>query len=125
MSLPTEIEMIIISFTPEFHLGLVCKTWRKKIRTIRKNASDAIGKWYHHRKVPENIGTVQELVRYMVVHYPTEYFLSYPEFAVKKLGLNEDILTTIPLVEYRKKSDVKSWILGMPISLNEWLFVGI
>lgn len=128
MSLPDELELNIISFVPEFHLGLVCKTWKKEIDTIRKTAVNAIGKWYRPRRITENWNNVQEFVRYMVVHYSHkyyEYFRKYPEFTVKKLGLNKELLSIIPPIEKRKRSDVQKWMLNMPISLNDWDYVGI
>lgn len=125
MYLPYELQRDIISFVPEFHIGLVCKNWKKEIDTIHKTAANSIGEWYRTRRITENLNNVNELVRHMVVHYPYEFFITYPEFMVGKLGLNEELLSIIPPIQYRKRSDVRDWMLNMPFSLNDWFYVGI
>lgn len=125
MSLPYELELNIISFVPEFNMGLVCKIWKKKIDTIRKTAVNAIGKWYRPRRITENWNNVHDLVRHMIVHYPDEFFLPYPEFTVGKLRLNEELLLILPPIQRRKRSDVRNWMLNIPIELDDWFYVGL
>ena len=122
MYLPPELQYHIISFYPCGDLKPVCKDWNDEIKIIHKYAANTIGNLYI--KVSENYTTIEEMVRYYVVHYPNEFFIVHPEFAVKKLDLNEDLLSILPPPEDRKRSDVRNWMLNMPISVDDWNFVG-
>ena len=137
MSIPQEIELYIISFIPFSELELVCKDWKNEIKSIRKKSLLIIEKFYLKNKIKNylktNIDILSsqyyfktniDLIRYLCVNYESEYFLPYPDFAVSKLGLNQDLLTLLPHLKDRKRSDVKTWMLNMPISLSDWMYVG-
>jgi hypothetical protein len=125
MELPVEMELNIISFAPEHQMGLICKAWQEEINAIRKNAVDTIGKWYRPRRSTNDYNTVTAFVRHLVINYPNEHFLLHPEFTVRKLGLNPKILTVLPPLPIRKRSNVRDWILNVPISFSDWIYVGI
>ena len=125
MELPLELELNIISFVPDQKMGLVCKAWQKEINGIRKNAVDTIGKWYLSKRSTNDYDIVASMVRYLVVKYPKEYFLEHPEILVVTLGLNPEILTVLPPLPYRKRSEVRDWMLNVPINFSDWIYVGI
>lgn len=125
MELPTELEMNIISFVPEHKMGLVCKEWLSEINAIRKRYANFIGEWYRPIRSTNNYDNVTTMVRYLVIHYPDEYFLSHPEYAVQSLSLNPELLTTLPPISTRKRSDIRDWMLTVNISFIEWTYIGI
>lgn len=124
MALPPELQYMVLSFVPQSEFIPVCKDWKNEIQNIQKNAADKIGSWYKTRKVSENYDTVPEMVRYFVVHYPEHFFLKHPEFTVSKLRLNGELVTVLPSLDVRRRSEVRDWMLNMPIELNEWYYVG-
>lgn len=123
MFIPSELQYKIISFIPSGELCLVCKEWNEEIKNIQKEYVDMIGLWYKKRKVHEYHIKLSGMVRYYVVHYPKEFFISYPESIVRKLGLNTDLLSVLPN-DNRKRSQVRDWILNMPITVSDLVFVG-
>ena len=124
MALPPELQYMVLSFVPQSEFIPVCKGCENEIQNIQKNAADKIGSWYKSRKVSENHDTVREMVRYFVVHYPEDFFLMRPEFTVLKLGLNEELVTVLPSLVGRRRSEVRDWMLKMPIELEDWIYVG-
>ena len=124
MALPPELQYMVLSFVPQSEFIPVCKGWENEIQNIQKKAADKIGSWYKPRKVSENYDTVPEMVRYFVVHYPEDFFLMYPEATVLKLGLNEELVTVLPSLVGRMRSEVRDWMLNMPIELEDWIYVG-
>jgi hypothetical protein len=50
------------------------------------------------------------LIRHYTLHYPNEFFLSYPKFTVIKLRLSKDILNNLQPLGNRKKSEVINWM---------------
>ena len=124
MALPPELQYMVLSFVPQSEFIPVCNGWENEIQNIQKNAADKIGSWYKTIKVSENHDTVREMVRYFVVHYPEHFFLKHPEFTVSKLRLNQELVTVLPSLDVRRRSEVRDWMLNMPIELNEWYYVG-
>lgn len=124
MSLPSDLEYIIISFVPQSEYLTVCKSWNREIKSIQKKSANIIGKWYNRKIVISDFSNTRDLVRYFIIHYPEEYFITYPEFTIKKLNINPYLLTLLPKLVNRKRSDVRDWMLNMPISLDDWLHVG-
>lgn len=124
MALPPELQYMVLSFVPQSEFIPVCKGWENEIQNIQKKAADKIGSWYKPRKVSENYDTVPEMVRYFVVHYPEDFFLMHPEVTVLKLGLNEELVTVLPSLVGRMRSEVRDWMLNMPIELEDWIYVG-
>lgn len=125
MYLPSEIQYKIISFSHNLKMSFVCKNWNREIKIIRRKYANYIGLWYSNKRVNSFYNDIKQMVRWLVVKYPESSFLQYPEFAVYKLRLNPFLLDILPDIENRKKSDVKSWMLNMPITLDDWEFVGI
>lgn len=124
MCIPTEIQYMIISFIPEGEFRLVCKDWNNEITNIQKEYANIIGLWYKKRKIHEYHIKLSDMVRYYVINYPTEFFISYPESIVRNLGLNNDLLSVLPNQNIRKRSQVRDWMLNMPITMSDLLFVG-
>lgn len=123
MDLPSELVYMVISYNPRPKFRQVSKNWKNEIDTIRKPV-ETIEKWYKKRKARDDYDTIKELVRWYVVHYPNEFFMTYPEFTVNKLRLNNTLLDVLPPLDTRKRSDVRDWMLNMPISVNDWANVG-
>lgn len=123
MSIPDELEYIVISFLPENTLQFVCKRWNNEIKSIRKNAVNLISRWWYSKRIG-NVFNEKNMLRYYIVHYPRELFMTYPEFTVKKLGWDLELLDLIKPVESRKKSDVCTWMKNMPLSFDDWVSVG-
>jgi hypothetical protein len=126
MYLPKDLHNIIISFVPQSDFIYVCKDWAKEIKSIRKKAVNIIGEWYKSKRAIDNFNNVKDMVRYYVIHYPNDFFLMYPETTVLKLGLTEECITVgvIPKLVNRKRSEVRDWMLNMPIDLEDWSYVG-
>lgn len=124
MDIPPEIQYMIISFLPSSSLKLVCKNWANEIKIIQKRAVGIIGKWFYTKRIPKNPSTLYELIRCYTANYPTEQLMAYPKFAVRKLYLNEDLLDVLPPMETIKRSDVITWMKNMPLTYNEWCYVG-
>jgi hypothetical protein len=124
MVLPPEIVYKIISYVPQTSFRGVSKDWKSEIDYILGKSVKKIEKWYKNRKTQDDYNTIKELVRYYVVHYPDEFFIRHPEFAVKKLGMNISLLDVIPSQPTRKRSDVRDWMLNLPIQVNDWAYIG-
>ena len=86
MSVPPELQYMIISFVPQSKFIPVCKNWAGEIKSIQKKAVDKIGSWYKRRVVNIIYCTVPEMVRYFVIHYPKNLFITHPETSVKKFA---------------------------------------
>jgi hypothetical protein len=119
---------MIIEFVPYSSFRTVCQDWNAEIKKIQKKAANIISVWYNLKKSSftesEDSGTVPELVRHYVLHYPNEYFMVYPEFTVSKLHLPPIVLAVLPPLDHRKRSDVRDWMMNIPLTLNEWKYVG-
>lgn len=125
MALPQELQNMVIAFCPYSSLLTVCKDWNTEVKNIQKKAVATIGSWYKKvHVIPDIYVSVKNMVRNFVLYYPKNFFIEYPEFTVHKLDLNYEILTIIPPIEYRKRSDVRDWMLNMTIDLDDWLYVG-
>lgn len=125
MSLPLELQFLIISFTPETDLKSVSREWNDEIKIIQKKAVDKISNWYYKNRPHEYwAGNVNRLIRYYVINYPDDEFMVYPEFTVDKLRLNHELITVLPVLGSRRRSDVRDWMLNLPIGINDWMYVG-
>jgi hypothetical protein len=124
MSLPYDLQYIIISFGPRSGFITVCKNWAEEIKNIQQKATNTIGKWYKPKRVMEKFYTVPEMVRYFVIHYPDKFFLRHPEATISSLGLNEQLTTILPPLVNRKRSEVRDWMLNIPIGFEDWMVVG-
>lgn len=128
MELPTDILYIIINYLPTTGNKLVCKKWKSEIDYIFKRSSNIIGNWYNKIKCHslKNFGehiNVEDLIRNMIIHYPNELFICYPEKVVKCYDLNNNILSVLPKIIERKKSDVKYWLLCMPLIIRDFRYI--
>jgi hypothetical protein len=124
MALPSELQYMILSFVPQSEFIPICKNWAEEIKSIQKKAVDKIGSWYKLKKLREDYDTVHEMIRYFVLYYQHDFFLMLPEFTVLKLDLNQQLIDVLPDLVGRKRSDVRDWMMNMPIDLDEWLYVG-
>lgn len=123
MYLPVELQYMILSFVPYSKLRIICKDWDEEVKNIQSTSVTTISKWFRLKRVNDEYNDVRSLIRYYVIHYPDEYFLKYPEFTVRKLGLNPELLI-LPNLKNRKRSDVRDWMMNIPISFSDWIFVG-
>lgn len=123
MYLPPEIQYMIIELIPHSNYLTVSREWNSEIKNIQKKAANTIGAWYK-KKSKYMYNSVPHLVRYYVIHYPDEFFIGYPEFTVSKLNLEEELLSVLPPIKDRKRSDVRDWMLNIPLDLHDWIVVG-
>lgn len=130
MYLPSDIQHMIVEFIPCSEYLTVNRKWNTKIKSIQKKAANTIGTWYKKKMLKtrgeseHNYSSVQQMVRNYIIHYPDEFFIGYPEFTVFKLDLEDDLLSVLPSPINRKRSDVRDWMLNIPIDLEDWMFVG-
>ena len=116
MSIPIELQYIIISFIPQSSsLVTVCKEWNNELKNIWKKAVNRIGLWYKKRilSLYTEYVTIKSNIRYYVLHFNEEHFIEYPEFIVVYFHLNEELLDTLPSIMVRKRSEVRDWILNI------------
>ena len=125
MHLPTEMMNIIISFSPQSGFLTVSKEWEKQIKNIQKKSANIIGSWYKKRLSGFGRQSVKEKVRYAIVHSPEKWLTHYPEFIVHGLDLTEELLTVLPRIKNRKNSDVRNWLINLPIDMDEWRYIEI
>lgn len=125
MNLPTEMTNIIISFLPQSGFLTVSKEWEKQIKNIQKKSANIIGSWYKKRLSGFGRQCVKEKVRYAIVHSPEKWLTHYPEFIVHGLNLTEELLTVLPRIKNRKNSDVRNWLINLPINMDEWRYIEI
>ena len=113
MTIPLELQYIVISFIPQSSVYLVCKDWNNEIKNIQKNAVNIIGLWYKKKLITFQYFSVRNIVRYYIICCPEENFIEYPEYIVTNLRLNECILSVLPSILLRKRSEVRDWILNI------------
>ena len=123
MDLPTEMRYIIISFVPQSRFLTVCKEWKNQIKNIHKKSANIIGSWYKKRISILESESVIDIVRYYIIHYPEIWFIDRPEYIVSNLGLTEELLTVLPPGTYRKRSEVRDWLINMPIDIEDWKWI--
>lgn len=123
MSLPPELQYNIMSFIPFSPLKSVCKEWGKEIDNIQKKSVDVISEWYWKRRVQhQDYGLdIKTMIRNLVLYATNESFLTLPEAIVYILGLNDVLLDVIQ--PRLKKSDVRDWMINLPITLDDWYLV--
>ena len=126
MSIPNEIEYMILEYIPDSLLCSVCKSWNENIKNIRKKAVRLIENWYYSRlfKNTHRYNSVGNIMRYYVLYYPSEFFMMEPELIVSRLRINKSLLDLLPEHQYRKKSDVRNWILSLPLDLTDFIYLG-
>jgi hypothetical protein len=118
MSIPVDLQYMIISYIPQSELKYVCKKWNKKIQKIQKDALNVIGVWYP--KIYNKYSTIEEMVRFAVIYVDYLIFIIIPELTVYNLRLNDGLLTILPSIKHRKRSDVRAWMNNVPLTLEEW-----
>jgi hypothetical protein len=123
MDLPTEMRDIIISFVPQSRFLTVCKDWKNQIKNIQKKSANIIGSWYKKRISILESESVIDIVRYYIIHYPEIWFIDHPEYIVSNLGLTDELLTVLPPVTYRKRSEVRDWLINIPIDIEDWKWI--
>lgn len=71
-----------------------------------------------------NFNSVDDLISYYYYAYPTEHYINYPEFTIRKLRLDNVLLNSLPSVNVRTRNDIKNWMRNMNITVNDWTYVG-
>lgn len=68
----------------------------------------------------------EELVEYYFKEYPLKHYLTYPEFTVKKLNLNKNLLNGLDNnVEKRSREDIRNWMTeNDKITFEDFIWVG-
>jgi len=69
--------------------------------------------------------TYEEAVEYYYVNYPDKHYLTLPEFTVKKLGLEQNVLNSLNNnPEFRNRENIRDWMKSLNITLDDLYFVG-
>lgn len=68
--------------------------------------------------------SAKALIASYYLHYPTEFYLKYPEFVVHKLQLDKKILNGLPKVENRKREHIRNWMFHSKLTLEQFKEVG-
>ena len=113
MTIPLELQYIVISFIPQSSVYLVCKDWNNEIKNIQKNSVNIIGLWYKTKLIKSQYFSTRNILRYYIICCPEENFIEYPEYIVINLRLNKCILSVLPSISLRKRSEVRDWILNI------------
>ena len=73
----------------------------------------------------EQFYNIDDGIKYYYNYYPDKHYLSYPEFAVKKLGLNTNILNKLNKdISKRSREDIRDWMINSKITYEELIYVG-
>ena len=67
---------------------------------------------------------LNDIIDYYYYAYPNKYYMNYPEFAVAKLRLEPELLSSLPELQIRTREDIKNWMQQYHISLDDFLYVG-
>ena len=68
--------------------------------------------------------TSEDLVEYYYHVYPNKHYFNYPEFSVKKLGLDKNSLNTLPTKNERQRADIYRWMKSQKLSVEDWMYIG-
>lgn len=78
-----------------------------------------------HTNDDEPWKTYDEAVEYYYNNYPEEHYFTFPEFTVKKLGLEQNTLNSLNNnQEFRNRENIRDWMKSLNITLNDLYFVG-
>ena len=124
MSLPSELQYKIISFSPNSQFRLVCRIWNQEIRDIHKKSVSVIENWYYNKRIQKIPNNSKDFIRYYVVYYPHHMFIAFPELIVLKFNINTEVLSVIPPLHNRQRSHVRDWLWNIPLELYEWIYSG-
>ncbi len=125
--LPYDMEYEIISYIQtDTALPLVCKRFYAELKKSKQVAAKRILYWYRKNRVDENSWSFIKLMRRKFIIYTKEMILEHPEFVIRKMQLEEDLLDTLPPIATRTKRDVKKWYISTRhiISDDWWKYVG-
>lgn len=68
--------------------------------------------------------SAKALIASYYIHYPNDFYLKYPEFAVHKLGLDKKILNGLPKIDNRRREHIRNWMFHSKLTLNQFQEVG-
>jgi hypothetical protein len=69
--------------------------------------------------------TFEEGVEFYYKYHPTKFYLSYPEFIVTKLGLDEKILDILEKdISKRTREHIRDWMKTISLSYDDLNWVG-
>ena len=69
--------------------------------------------------------TFEEGVDFYYKYYPNKFYLSYPEFAVTKLGLDNKILDILNTdISKRSRENIRDWMKISTMSFDDLNWVG-
>ena len=68
---------------------------------------------------------LEEAIEDYYLYHPIEYYLKFPEFAVKKLGLETNLLDTLNKdINKRTREDIRQWMKDSKLTFQELIYVG-
>lgn len=134
--LPEEIIYIILcKYSIHFIEPTVCSYVYKIKKEYQNKYSSKIVNWYRYNRLNEefvnnyiHLLSKKNLVRFYILHYPTEYLMQYPEFMVNKCNYPSYLLNDLKTINKRegerKKSDVLSFLKQPEITTDDLYFTG-
>ncbi len=95
----------------------------EKKHLLQKVSAKIIQKWFRkYRKI--NPDSYSGMIRIMFLEYTDEYMFRYPAFAVYKMRAIRTINNTSSVPNFRRRSDVRRWILTN-LSESDLAYIGI
>jgi hypothetical protein len=68
---------------------------------------------------------IEEGIEFYYKNYPDKYYLTYPEFAINKLGLEKNLLESLNNdVKKRTREDIRNWMMDSKLTYQELIYVG-
>ena len=122
-TLPLEIEYEIMSFLHDNNIPCVCKYWKEESDRYKK-AAGTISDWYSFRKLDLDYRNKNDFIRDMIINYPPDKFIKYPETTVFLMGISKEIVDALPPINIRKRSDVVEWMRILPVDYSDWVALG-
>jgi hypothetical protein len=73
----------------------------------------------------ESWNTIEEGIEYYYNNYPAKHYFVYPEFVVKKLGLDNKLLESLNKdTSKRTRENIRDWMKESKITYQELIYVG-
>lgn len=69
-----------------------------------------------------NDKTRDEMLKEYYREYPEQFYIKLPEFIIKKLGLDEKLLTVLP--EQRNRDIIHNWMIEQNFSASDLTWIG-
>ena len=117
--LPQELTDHIFGYGARDLPASVCRRVGAQKRALHDGRARRVQRWFRRHRLAADAPpcplTKRAMVRYYAAHYPDEFLLSYPEFIVRKCGLDRALLQDLP-----PQRRAPSSLLGTAWTLAAW-----